>query len=128
MAVPDLAVHALLPFVGQRRPQARNADRHQHGSEHRQRARRTGSATGARRIEPAALDIARRTLSEEQFGAVWLHYAESMPAREVGEVMGRSWVWVKTTLHRSRRKLAASLVNSREYAFITRDLQPETTG
>lgn len=72
-------------------------------------------------------DIARRTLSEEQFSTVWLHYAESMPAREVGEVMGRSWVWVKTTLHRSRRKLEAALVNSREYAFITRDLLPETT-
>lgn len=53
--------------------------------------------------------IARRTLSEEQFNALWLHYVESMPARDVAEVLGRSWVWVKTTLHRSRRKLAEAL-------------------
>jgi RNA polymerase sigma-70 factor (ECF subfamily) len=54
-------------------------------------------------------EIARRTLNEEQYAAVWLHYAELMPAREVSQVLGRSWVWVKTTLHRSRRKLAISL-------------------
>lgn len=53
--------------------------------------------------------IARRTLNEEQFNAIWLHYVESMPARDVAEVLGRSWVWVKTTLHRSRRKLAEAL-------------------
>ena len=48
---------------------------------------------------------ARRVLSEEQFSAVWFHYVESMPAREVGHVLGRSWVWVKTTLHRSAASL-----------------------
>jgi RNA polymerase sigma-70 factor (ECF subfamily) len=48
---------------------------------------------------------AREILGEEQFSAVWLHYGESMPAGDVAQVMGRSWVWVKTNLHRARKKL-----------------------
>jgi RNA polymerase sigma-70 factor (ECF subfamily) len=54
-------------------------------------------------------DVAKRALSDEQFTAIWLYYVESLPATEVGRVMNRSWVWVKTNLHRSRRKLRASL-------------------
>lgn len=53
--------------------------------------------------------IARQTLNEEQYSALWLHYGQAMPAQEVAQVMGRSWVWVKTALHRSRRKLAIAL-------------------
>jgi RNA polymerase sigma-70 factor (ECF subfamily) len=50
-------------------------------------------------------EIARRHLSEEEVTAMWLHYVEDMPAREVGKVLGRSWVAVKTMMFRARRKL-----------------------
>lgn len=54
-------------------------------------------------------DLARTVLTEEQFTAIWLYYAESLPAAQVARVMNRSWVWVKTNLHRARRKLRDSL-------------------
>jgi RNA polymerase sigma-70 factor (ECF subfamily) len=54
-------------------------------------------------------DTARRGLGEEQFVALWLHYAEDMPTRQIAQVMGRSWVWVKTALHRARKKLAETV-------------------
>lgn len=53
--------------------------------------------------------IARATLGEESMRAIWLHYVEGMDTRDVARVMGRSWVWVKTTLHRARRKLGPVL-------------------
>lgn len=49
---------------------------------------------------------AKRELSDEAYRAMWLHYVEEMGTVEVAKVLKRSWVWVKTTLHRSRRKLA----------------------
>lgn len=54
-------------------------------------------------------DLARNVLSEPQFTAVWLYYSESLSAGEIARVMDRSWPWVKTALHRSRRKLQAEL-------------------
>jgi len=50
--------------------------------------------------------IAKRELGDETFRAVWLHYVEDLGTVEVAKVLGRSWVWVKTNLHRARRKLA----------------------
>ena len=50
--------------------------------------------------------VAKRELSDEAYRAMWLHYVEEMGTVEVAKVLKRSWVWVKTTLHRSRRKLA----------------------
>ena len=35
----------------------------------------------------------RRALGDAAYTAVWLHYAESLPPRQVAAVMGRSWVW-----------------------------------
>jgi len=49
--------------------------------------------------------MAARILSEEEMTAVWLHYVEEMPAREIAAVLGRSWVGVKTLLFRARRRL-----------------------
>jgi RNA polymerase sigma-70 factor (ECF subfamily) len=54
-------------------------------------------------------EVARRTLDDEQFSALWLHYGESMPAKEISEVLDRSGVWVRTSLYRARRKLAKVL-------------------
>jgi len=52
---------------------------------------------------------ARAVLSEEQVSALWLTYVEQLPTGEVARVLGRSWVSVKTMLHRARRKLEPHL-------------------
>ena len=90
----------------------------------RGRARRTTTEVpdgiGDGRAEPAeALErrergervwaTARAVLSDEQVAALWLFYVEELPAGEVARVLGRSWVSVKTMLHRARRKLAPHL-------------------
>ncbi len=48
-------------------------------------------------------------LSEPEYAAVWLHYVEGMATAEVGRVLGRSRVAVKTMLFRCRRKLIDAL-------------------
>ncbi len=52
---------------------------------------------------------AKEVLSEEQFLALWLFYVDELPAAEVAKVMNRSWVSVKTMIHRARRKLEPAL-------------------
>ncbi|NUQ66001.1 MAG: sigma-70 family RNA polymerase sigma factor [Pirellulales bacterium] len=49
--------------------------------------------------------VADRILSEDERTALWLHYVEEMPAREIAAVLGRSRVAVKTMLFRARRRL-----------------------
>jgi RNA polymerase sigma-70 factor (ECF subfamily) len=63
-------------------------------------------------------DLARRVLTEAQFTAVWLYYVDGLAAGEVARVMDRSWPWVKTTLHRARRKLQAELDQPAQAAVI----------
>jgi RNA polymerase sigma-70 factor (ECF subfamily) len=53
----------------------------------------------------------RQALGDESFAAAWLHYGESMPPREVAVVLGRSQVWVRTMLYRSRKRLAKLFEN-----------------
>jgi RNA polymerase sigma-70 factor (ECF subfamily) len=53
--------------------------------------------------------VARDALSEEQVTALWLYYVEELSAGDVARVMRRSWVSVKTMLHRARKKLAPHL-------------------
>ena len=52
---------------------------------------------------------ARAVLTEEQVSALWLFYVEELTAMEVARVLGRSWVSVKTMLHRARKKLEPHL-------------------
>lgn len=54
---------------------------------------------------------AKEVLSEEQFLALWLFYVDDMPAGEVARVLNRSWVSVKTLMHRARKKLAPILAD-----------------
>jgi RNA polymerase sigma-70 factor (ECF subfamily) len=54
---------------------------------------------------------ARRLLSDEQFTALWLHYVDDLPAGDVARVLNRSWVSVKTMMHRARKKLLPHLVD-----------------
>jgi RNA polymerase sigma-70 factor, ECF subfamily len=50
-------------------------------------------------------DRAAEVLSEEQTTALWLHYVEEMPAREIARVLDRSWTSVKVMLFRARKRL-----------------------
>jgi RNA polymerase sigma-70 factor (ECF subfamily) len=59
-------------------------------------------------------DLAADVLSDDQFCAVWLYYVEEMPTRDITRVLNCSWVSVKTTLYRARRRLAPHLGSWRE--------------
>jgi RNA polymerase sigma-70 factor (ECF subfamily) len=52
---------------------------------------------------------AREVLSEEQYLALWLFYVDEVPAGDVAKILNRSWVSVKTLMHRARKKLAPFL-------------------
>ena len=52
-------------------------------------------------------DIAQSVLSDDQYTALWLRYAESMAITEVARVMGKSQVGVRVSLFRARHVLAA---------------------
>jgi RNA polymerase sigma-70 factor (ECF subfamily) len=52
---------------------------------------------------------ARRVLSDDACTALWLHYVEDMPVREISDAMQRSSSWAKVTLMRARNRLAQEL-------------------
>lgn len=53
--------------------------------------------------------LARRTLSADACTALWLHYVEELPQREVARALQRSLPWTKVTLLRARRRLRAAM-------------------
>ncbi|MDB6110599.1 MAG: hypothetical protein JWR69_2349 [Pedosphaera sp.] len=60
--------------------------------------------------------LARRRLGENQFQALWLHYAEDMEVAQVAQVMGKSRVHIKVLLFRARQILGRELNPSRASA------------
>jgi len=54
-------------------------------------------------------DAVQQILDPDAFTAVWLSYVESMPADEIGRVLGRSTNAVRILLHRARARLAERL-------------------
>jgi len=56
--------------------------------------------------------IARRVLQPEWVTALWLHYVDEMPQKEVARAMQRSLPWTKVTLMRARRKLQFALADA----------------
>lgn len=60
-------------------------------------------------------DLAGQVLTDDQFTAVWLYYVEEMPTRQITRVLNCSWVSVKTTLYRARRRLAPHLARSDDH-------------
>jgi RNA polymerase sigma-70 factor, ECF subfamily len=52
-------------------------------------------------------EIARRQLAPDSFAALWLHYHDELPLREVAAVLGKREGAVKVILHRARKSLAA---------------------
>jgi RNA polymerase sigma-70 factor, ECF subfamily len=53
--------------------------------------------------------IARRELSEKQFSALWLMYAEGYTVPEIAATLGMTRISVRVSVHRARRRLAAIL-------------------
>lgn len=51
-------------------------------------------------------DLARKTLSADEFGVVWLRYAEGLTDLEIATVIGKSHGAVRALQHRARRSLA----------------------
>lgn len=58
---------------------------------------------------------AKQVLAPDAFTAMWLHYVEDMPVKEVSRALNRSLSWTKVTMLRGRKKL-------------TQDLNKERTG
>jgi len=61
---------------------------------------------GIREERPSVWSVARRELKPDAYEALWLRYAEGCSPQEVARVMGKTGVWVRVTLHRSRARLA----------------------
>jgi len=53
--------------------------------------------------------IAKRQLAPEAYSALWLHYREELPLKEVANILGKREGAVKVLLHRARKSLAESL-------------------
>lgn len=51
--------------------------------------------------------LARQHLSADAAAALWLRYGEDLSVREIATATSRSVAWVKVSLMRSRRRLAA---------------------
>jgi RNA polymerase sigma-70 factor (ECF subfamily) len=65
---------------------------------------------------------AREQLSQRQYTALWLRYAEEQPVKQVAKAMRLTAIHVKVLLHRARRRLLASP------AFARFDPAGRTTG
>ena len=54
-------------------------------------------------------DLARRHLSDTQYEAIWLRYAEDMNIPEIARAIGKTQITVRVLLFRARQTLAAKL-------------------
>jgi len=54
-------------------------------------------------------DTVRSVLEPDAFTALWLSYVESMPADQIGQILGRSANAARILLHRARARLVAHL-------------------
>ncbi len=62
----------------------------------------------SREDDGSVWSIARETLNEQQFTALWLFYAEEFSIRQIAELMDLSESNIKVTLHRARKTLQTS--------------------
>jgi RNA polymerase sigma-70 factor, ECF subfamily len=53
--------------------------------------------------------LASKRLGENQFQALWLHYAEDMDVAQIAQVMGKTRVHIKVLLFRARQVLGRDL-------------------
>ena len=54
--------------------------------------------------------LAREVLGDNQFQALWLHYAEDMDVNQTAQVMGKTRVHVRVLLFRARQLLAQKMM------------------
>ena len=52
---------------------------------------------------------AKQVLAPDAFSAMWLHYIEDMPVKDISQALDRSASWTKVTMLRSRRRLTKEL-------------------
>jgi RNA polymerase sigma-70 factor (ECF subfamily) len=64
-------------------------------------------------------EVARRVLTREQSDALWLYHAEQMPPREIARILDRSWVSVKTMLHRARRQVRSEMETRSDVSLVS---------
>ncbi len=62
--------------------------------------------SGADSRIPRLWELARRHLAPESFGALWLHYHDELPLKQVASILGKREGAVKVLLHRARKSLA----------------------
>ena len=54
-------------------------------------------------------DLAKRELSADAYSALWLHYREELPLKEVARILSKREGTVKVLLHRARKSLSIAL-------------------
>lgn len=59
-------------------------------------------------------ELAKRELPPDAYSALWLHYREELPLKDVAGILGKREGAVKVILHRARKTLAASVRPQRE--------------
>ena len=57
----------------------------------------------------ALWDLAKQKLKRDEFMALWLHYQEDFPVKEVAKVLRKTTPHLKVILHRARKNLAKQL-------------------
>jgi RNA polymerase sigma-70 factor (ECF subfamily) len=67
---------------------------------------------------------ARELLNDSQYAALWLHYGEDLPVRDIAQSLGKTPPGVKVLLHRARKKLAAGLDHHSSMHFQGTSLKP----
>ena len=65
-----------------------------------------------RKQESQNLWILARKLSQKEYKALWLYYAEDMPVNNIAEIMKKKKVTVRVLLHRARTNLAKKMDKS----------------
>lgn len=58
-------------------------------------------------------EMAKNHLTPDAYGALWLHYREELPLKEIATVLGKREGAVKVMLHRARKSLAEKIHGSR---------------
>ena len=68
--------------------------------------------------------LAAALLSENQYTALWLQYAQAMSVKEVSKVMGKTQTNVKVLLFRARSSLASNLSRTNSAERVGYDTKP----
>jgi RNA polymerase sigma-70 factor (ECF subfamily) len=105
---------------------ARRRPRHVPLDEARSRSSEPEIAERAQRQETIdnLWQTARGVLSDSQYTAMWLRYAEDLSPVEIAQVMRKTRIGVRVLLHRGRAKLIAEIAR-RDSADAARVRQPE---